>query len=308
MAVALITGGIVLLVNRGPAPLNNNLPPHFAATVNELPSVSRVAASHTVDLTVTTPGHVVHVAALVLPHDLAVTTKEIPVNAVIKGSTSTKTNFAAQLIGRDTVMGFSVVRLSVPVTALKLDAMPASTNVVAVAPLANGATQKPEFDWSMTTLGDPRLNSQGVVRYLATTSDTNLSRYVDAVAIDQQGHVVAVLSSRHLWYSARFVAQVAYVLATGRGCHASLGVTGTSEQGGGIKVTKVAAHSAAAVADLVPGDVITAWNGTTLDTWDQLASTLYLTPAYSLAHITYEHATTVKHATVTLECPYRLAG
>ncbi len=205
-------------------------------------------------------------------------------------------------------MGFSVVRLSVPVTALKLDAMPASTNVVAVAPLANGVTHKPEFDWSMTTLGDPRLNSQGVVRYLATTSDTNLSRYVDAVAIDQQGHVVAVLSSRHLWYSARFVAQVAYVLATGtrlsrvpgRDRHQRTRWRHQGHEGRRPQRRRGRRFG--------PRRRHTAWNGTTLNTWDPTRLDPVLTPAYSLAHITYEHATTVKHATVTLECPYRLAG
>ena len=64
-------------------------------------------------------------------------------------------------------MGFSIVKLSVPITALPLDAMPDSTAVVAVAPIVNSSTNPPEFDWSMTTLGDPTNNAQGVVRYLA---------------------------------------------------------------------------------------------------------------------------------------------
>ena len=89
------------------------------------------------------------------------------------------------------------------------------------------------------------------------------------------------------------MAQVADVVATGRGCHADLGNSGTNEQGGGVLITKIKAYSAAEHAGLKVGDVITNWNGTDLNTWNQLASTLYLTPAYTTAHVTYDHKTTV---------------
>ena len=306
MAVALAIGAIVLTVNRGTPSASGDLPAHLATNVNALPASSRVAAAHTVDLTITTPGHVINVPALVLPHDLAVTTTVIPANAIITGSTTTKINFPVTLEGRDNVMGFSIVHLGSAVTALTLDAMPASTSVVAVAPIVTGSIKAPEFDWSMTTLGDPLNNAQGVVRYLATKTDTSLSGYVDAIAVDAKGHVVAVLSARHFWYPARFVAQVAEVVATGRGCHADLGIEGVNEQGGGVRVTEIARYSAAAHADLAVGDVITAWNGVDLNTWDQLVSTLYLTPAYTTAHVTFDHTTTVHHVNVTLGCPFKL--
>jgi PDZ domain-containing protein len=305
MALVLVVGGIVLLANRGSS-TPNDLPAHLATNVKALPASSRAAAAATVDLTITWPGHVTDVAALVLPHNLAVTTTVIPANAIISGSTTTKVNFPVALEGRDNVMGFSIVKLSVPIASLPLDTMPASTAVVAVAPIVKGSTTSPEFDWSMTTLGDPTNNAQGVVRYLATESDSSLSGYVDAIAVDSKGHVVAVLSSRHFWYPATFVAQVADVVATGRGCHADLGISGTNEQGGGVLITKIEPYSAAAHANLKVGDVITNWNGTDLNTWDQLVSTLYLTPAYTTAHVTYDHQTTVLHAVVTLSCPFRL--
>jgi hypothetical protein len=306
MAVFLIAGGVFLMANRGSSTPSGDLPAHLARTLDALPASSRAAAAATVDLTVTTPGHVTDVPALVLPHDLAVTTTVIPANAIITGSTTKRVNFSVILEGRDNVMGFSIVKLSVPITALPLDAMPASTAVVAVAPIVSGSTKPPEFDWSMTTLGDPKNDDQGVVSYLATQSDTSLSNYVDAIAVDAAGHVVAVLSSRHFWYAATFVAQVADVVATGRGCHADLGVEGTTEQGGGVKITEIKRYGAAAHADLKVGDVITQWNGSDLNTWNQLASTLYLTPAYTKAKLTYDHNTTVLHAVVTLGCPFRL--
>jgi S1-C subfamily serine protease len=184
--------------------------------------------------------------------------------------------------------------------------MPSSTSVIAVAPIVMGTSATPEYDWSLTTLGDPSNNALGVVRYLATKSVTSLSNFVDAIAVDSKGYVVAVLSSRHQWYAARFVAQVADVVASGRGCHADLGITGKNEQGGGVLVTKVVPYSAAAHANVIVGDVITGWNGADLNTWDQLVSTLYLTPAYTSARLTFAWKTTVHHARITLGCPSKL--
>jgi hypothetical protein len=306
MALLLIVGGVVLLVNRGTMTPANDQPAHLASTLDKLPASTRVAAAHTVELTVTTPGHVVNVAALVLPNDLAVTTLAIPVDAEMTGTSATKSNFRVTLEGRDDVMGFSIVHLGISIAPLKLDAMPASASVVAVAPIVKGPANKPEYDWTMTTLGDPSNDSHGVVRYLTTKSNSSLNKFVDAIAVDPSGHVVAVLSSTHFWYPALFVAQVANVVATGHGCHAMLGVEGKSEQGGGILITKVLRYSPAAHAGLKVGEVLTSWNGTELDTWNQLVSTLYLTPAYTKANITYAKSTAVHKMTVTLGCPSKL--
>jgi hypothetical protein len=210
------------------------------------------------------------------------------------------------LEGRDDVMGFSIVKLGITIAPLKLDAMPASVDVVAIAPIVKGPANKPEYDWTPTTLGDPSNDTHGVVRYLATKSTTSLSNFVDAIAVDASGHVVAVLSSTRFWYPAQFVAQVANVVATGHGCHAMLGVKGKNEQGGGVLITKVERYSPAAHAGLQVGEVLTGWNGSDLDTWDQLVSTLYLTPAYTKATITYAKSTTVHSTNVTLGCPSKL--
>ncbi|HEY5266902.1 MAG TPA: PDZ domain-containing protein [Acidimicrobiales bacterium] len=306
IALLLVVGAVVLMVNRAPGTPDNDSPADLATTLKALPAVSQSAASHAVDLTIATPGHVIDVAALVLPDNLAVTTTAIPVNAIITGSTASKLNFPVTLVGRDNVMGFSIVRLSYHVHAQKLDAMPSSTTVIAVAPIVKGSTKAPEYDWSTTTLGDPSNNAQGVVHYLATKTDTSLSKDIDAIAVDKKGNVVAVLSAGHYWYAAKFVAQVAEVVASGRGCHADLGITGKNEQGGGVLVTGIAPYSAAAHSTMAVGDVITGWNGKNLDTWNQLVSTLYLTPAYTSAHLTFVHKTTVHHVDVSLGCPSKL--
>jgi hypothetical protein len=306
MAILLVAGGIVLMVNRGAGIPNPDAPAHLAKSLAQLPASSRGAAADTVELTITKGTVKTKVTALVLPHDLAVTTTVIPITAVITGSTATKTNFAVTLEGRDKIMGFSIVHLSVPIPPSKLDPMPASAAVVAIAPIIKGSLKSPEYDWTMTTLGDPTNNAQGVVHYLATKSNSSLSDYVDAIAVDSSDHVVAVLSSRHFWYPAQFVAQVAEVVTTGHGCHADLGVKGTTEQGGGVRITKIVRYSSAAHAGLKVGEVITAWNGTELDTWNQLVSTLYLTPAYTHGVLTYAVKTAVHHVDITLGCPSKL--
>ena len=306
MAVLLVLGSVALFLNRGTSSPGADLPAQLATTLSALPASSRRAAAHVVDLTITEPGHVTNVAALVLPHDLAVTTTVIPVTAHITGSSATKVNFPVTLISHDDVMGFSIVRLSVPIAAPRLDPMPASTAVVAIAPVVTGPTRPPEYFWAATTLGDPTNSAQGVVRYLATTNESSLSSYVDAIAVDANGDVVAVLSARRRWYAATFVAQVASVQANGRGCHAVLGITGTTEQGGGVLVQRIVPYGAAWRAQLKVGDVITAWNGTALETWTQLASTLYLTSAYTSSKLTYAQGTHVHHTTAYFDCPSKL--
>ena len=301
MALVAIVGASVLMANRGHAVVTNS-PAHLASSVAELPVVGQSAAAHLVDLTISTPGHVTDVPALVLANNLAVTTTKIPVNALVTGSTPHHVNFPVTLVGRDNVMDFSIVRLSQKVTAAHLDPLPAATTVTAIAPLEKNSTKAPTFTWAVTTLGDPSQNSHGVVRYLATRSNTPLGNDVGAIAVDSSGHVVAVLSSQHLWYPATFVARVAQVVATGRGCHASLGVVGSSAQGGGVRVSTVRAYGPAANAGLHVGDVLMSVNGTQIETWKDLVSTLYLTPAYSKAALVYEHHGGLRHADVTLNC------
>lgn len=300
LLVALL-GGTVLLANRGHAVVANT-PAHLASSFDDLPAVARRAAVHLVDLTITTPGHVQNVPALVLGGDLAVTTTKIPVNALLTASTTSKINFAVTLLGRDDVLNFSIVRLSERVSGAQLAALPSSAPVTAIATIERGSTKAPSFRWSATSLGDPTLNSVGVVRYLATKSDTSMNADVDAIAIDAKGNVVAILSSRHLWYPATFVARVARVVATGHGCHAGLGVTGTSAQGGGALIHAVHPFSPAAHALLRAGDILTSLNGTPINSWSDLTSTLYLTPAYARAQLVFDHHGTVHHADVTLNC------
>ncbi len=301
MALVAIVGASVLMANRGHAVVANS-PARLASSLNDLPAFSQSAASHLVDLTISTPGHVTNVPALVLTNNLAVTTTKIPVNALVTGSTPHHVNFPVTLVGRDNVMDFSIVRLSLKVAAAHLEPLPSATTVTAIAPLERGSTKAPSFTWATTTLGDPSQNSHGVVRYLATRSNTPLGNDVGAIAVNAAGHVVAVLSTQQLWYPATFVARVAQVVATGRGCHAGLGVGGSSAQGGGVQVSSVRAFGPAAHAGLRVGDVLMSVNGTQIETWKDLVSALYLTPAYTTAALVFEHHGKLRHADVTLNC------
>jgi hypothetical protein len=305
MLALLVVGGSVLMANRSDIPPGDS-PAHWGATLADLPAAARVAAGDTVDLTVRAGARVSNLAALVLPHDLAVTTTDISATATIRGTSARRRDFPVTLVGRDNVMGFSIVKLGATMKPASLGPLPASTAVIAVAPVLHGSSTTPRYDWSATTLGDPTNDAQGVVHYLATKTNSHLAKYVDALAIDQRGRVVAILSAKQQWYSARFVAQVAEVLAVGHGCHADLGIVGADEQGGGVLVRSLQRYGAAAHAHLLSGDVITWWNGVQVDTWDQLRSMLYLTPVFTHARVTFLRGSKVHHVSVTLACPSKL--
>lgn len=305
MVILLVIGGSVLMANRSDSPPADS-PAHWGASLADLPAATQVAAGDTVVLAVRVGARVSDIAALVLPHDLAVTTTDIPATATIRGTSARRKAFPVTLVGRDNVMGFSIVKLGVSMKPLALDPLPASTAVIAVAPVLRGSSTTPRYDWSDTTLGDPTNDAQGVVHYLATKTNSHLAKYVDALAIDQRGRVVAILSARHQWYAARFVAQVAEVLAIGHGCHADLGIVGADEQGGGVLVKSLLRYGAAEHAHLLSGDVITWWNGVQVDSWDQLRSMIYLTPVYTRARVTFLRGSKEHHVSVTLACPSKL--
>lgn len=299
--LALIAGAAGLAsINRTPAP-NQPMTANMATSVSALPAYARDAARRTVELTITTPGHVSHVAAMVLSHDLAVTTTPIAHNALLTGTLPGAVNFPVTWVARDRAMNFTIVKLSHNVASLHFAPMPASAPVLALSPFVEHSTDAPRFAWATTTLGDPLLRTNNLVSYLATNPNGNLNGFVDAVALNSDGRVVAVLSTGHLWYSALFVARVAEIEALGHGCHGGLGVASTSAQGGGATVTALWARGAAKGV-LKVGDVVIRLNGHDIDTGQTLTTWLYLTPAYSKATLTFLRGTVTHHAVVTLAC------
>ncbi len=301
--VALLVGGAGLASTRGVTPSNIDMLTQTAVTWSHLPAVAQQAAARTVDLTITDPGpgHVYTVAAMVLANNLAVTTSPIPHGALLFASTATRAHVPVTWVGHDDTMGFSIVRLGVGVPALKLGPLPAAASVTAVSPIVTSASAPLRFVSAATTLGDPTLTANGVVSYLATQPHWNLNALTDAVAVDSNGTVVAVLSANHLWYSAQFVARVADIVATGNGCHSSLGIAGTSAQGGGVMVTSVARHGSA-TGFLHAGDVVLKVAGHSIENWNSLLTVLYLTPAGALTKVTFLRGSVTHHAVVILAC------
>ena len=299
--LALVAGAAGLAsINPTTAP-NQPMTANIAKSVNALPAYARGAAQRTVELTITTPGHVSHVAAMVLSNDLAVTTTPIAHNAFLTGSLPGALNFPVTWVARDRAMDFTIVRLSHHVASLHFAPMPASASVLALSPVVENSTGSPYFAWATTTLGDPLLRVNNLVSYLATNPDGNLNGFVDAIALNSNGRVVAVLSTGHLWYSALFVARVAEIEALGHGCHGGLGIASKSAQGGGATVTALWARGAANGV-LKVGDVVTRLNGHTIDTGQSLTTWLYLTPAFSKVDVTFLRGTVTHHAVVTLSC------
>ena len=70
MAFSLIVGAAGLAMTHSSHPASDAMPAHIATSIEDLPANGRAAAVHTVNLSITTAGHVENLAAMVLPHDL----------------------------------------------------------------------------------------------------------------------------------------------------------------------------------------------------------------------------------------------
>ena len=300
--IVAVTGlAAALATARTSVPPDQPMTANTATQLSALPGSVRLVAARTVDLSFTLPDHVTTTSALVLPDGLAVTPTPIPSTALVTAWTARLGTFAATWIGHDTVMGFTIVRLTRHVPAPRLGALPADAAVTALSPVVTGPTARARFTWSATTLGDPVVHAAGVVSYLATPSVANLNGVPGALAVDAQGNVVAVLGSQGQWFAARFVARVADIVATGHGCHASLNVATTSAQGGGAQVTNVPRASQAR-GHVNVGDVITVIDGHAIDSASALDTYLYLTAAGGRAHLTVVRGTATRHVVVRLAC------
>ncbi len=301
LVVVVVGAGAALATSHVSTPIAEPMTQNVSYSVAKLPAVVRPSARRTVDLTITTPGHVSTVAAMALPGNLAVTTTPIPRAALLTGWIANHATFPVSWVGRDPLTGFSIVRLSTPVKPLVIASLPANTSVTAISPVIIGPAERPRFTWSTTTLGDPTLRAYGVVNYLATQSDHNLNGVPGALAIDSTGHVVAVLAADQQWYSAQFVARVATIVAHEHGCHATLNIAGASAQGGGAQVTNVPRTSQSR-GHLQQGDIITKVDKHDIDSWQTLLTLLYLTPSGTNADLTVLRGTHTVTTVVRLAC------
>jgi hypothetical protein len=279
MGLILVGLAVTMLVLRTSTPPVTGRQNQFATSITQLPAYAQRAARTTVELVVAADGHVTTVGAMVIaPGDLAVTTDPIPPNASIMGSSSNNARFPVQYVSYNDVLGFSIVQLAVWEPVTPTAQLPDSSTVLAISPFFTTNSVQPEIAYASTTLSDPILKeSDGVVSYLATPSDANLDGLVDALAVDQSGRVVAVLSGHGEWFSAAYVTKVAQVITENGGCHASMGVEYTTASGGGVLIVKVLAGPAQ--DHLRRGDVLTAVDTQPLGSSYVLQAYLYASPA-----------------------------
>ena len=281
-AVVILTlGSVTLALQSSTPPLTQSLRDNIATRISDLPLFVQHAARSTIELVITDNGHISSTAAMVIsPGNLAVTTTPIPKGASIVGSSQVHTRFLVTLVSRDRALGFTVVRLSRVQPVTPTGVLPNSAVVTAISPYFSPRASTPEIAWAPTTLGDPVIESaDGVVSYLATASAPNLNGFVAALAVDDTGNVVAILSSKNQWYSAQYITKVAQVVSSNGGCHARLGVRAVSSTNGGVVITKVLRGPS--WHRLYPGDVIGKINGSPLDSYDGLLAYLYAAPAQS---------------------------
>jgi S1-C subfamily serine protease len=283
-----------------PLVANGAMPDHVVSNERALPVLAFSAAQQTVALTVVDRGQERHLAAMVLPRGLIVTTTPIAARAHVTVAVGSRTR-NARLVGTDPILGFSVLRYNGRVAVAPYGRLSAHATVTAVAPIVNASTGRVSYEWANTQLGPRTVDARGSIRYVAIKSDASLRGVTDALAMNASGQVVAILSSNAHWYAASFVARIATVLATGNGCHTGLGVLGMTASRGGVMLTTVLPrHPGWRTLDA--GDVITGFNGARVANWDDLVTAIYQTPAHQRVTLSVVEAGRVRQVDVTLAC------
>jgi hypothetical protein len=307
-AIVLTSAVLIMALASVSLALRTTTPPATAAltrhitSIAQLPSYAQRAARASLELVFTDSGHLSATAAMVIaPGNLAVTTEPIPATASITGSSQFHARFAVSFVSRDRALGFTLVHLSVNLPIAHTDLLPYASNVLAIAPYFTEGTAVPKIAWTPTTLGDPVVESRdGIVSYRATPSAPDLNGWADALAVNDAGSVVALLSANNQWFSAQYIATVAGVIAQNGGCHGALLIEGESYQGGGVLVVKV--KPGPATGHLLPGDQLKSIGGVPLDSIDTLLNYLYAEPPRSIVVVTLIRHGRFSATAVTLAC------
>ena len=301
-AAILALGSVTLALRTTTPPTTQSLPSNIAHRVSDLPLFVQRAARSAVELVITDNGHISATAAMVIaPGNLAVTTTPISPDASIIGSSQLDQRFVVTRVTRDRALGFTVVHLGrfQPVTPTAI--LPSAATVTAISPYFTPTASTPEIAWATTTLGDPvRESADGVVSYLATTPAPNLHGFLDSLAVDDGGQVVAVLSRHNQWYSAQYLTKVAQALAQNGGCHVRLGIAGGNSPDGGVLISAVDRGSSWQL--LRTGDVLQMINGSRLDSMDSLLAYLYAATSNHMATIQLARRGQMLTVDVLLRC------
>lgn len=300
-AVVLSLASVSLALRTTSAPATAALHSHITP-ISQLPLYAQRAARASVELVFTDFGHVSATAAMVIaPGNLAVTTEPIPASASITGSSQNHSRFAVSFVSHDKALGFTLVHLAVTLPIAQTDILPVAATVLAIAPYFTERTAVPKIAWTATTLGDPIIESRnGIVSYRATPSAPDLYGWADALAVNDAGSVVALLSANNQWFSAQYIATVAQVIAENGGCHGALFIDGSTYQGGGVLVVQV--KHGPAWGRLQVGDQLKSIGGVRLDSMDTLLNYLYAEPPRAIVVVTLIRRGHFSATAVTLAC------
>ena len=301
-ALALIAGSIVLASTERAATITTSMPSHVVTALDEVPQVGREAARSIIEITAESNGHLIGGGAIVVGDGtLAVTTLSLAPSATINVVSAQHHHTTAAWRGVDSNLGLTYLTLSTPHNVTRLGGLAGTQPVLALTPYFNPARATPLIAFAETVLSDPqRTSANGVVSYLSATSPAELHGLTGSVAVDGNGHVVALYGRADRWISARYVADVALTWLAHPGCHGRLGITGVTAAGGGVYVAAVG--DGPSTAKLRRGDVVTGINSENIDSMDRLLSVLYTVPGRSPVVVHFTRDGVSNYTVVRLGC------
>lgn len=270
-ATALLATGVMLLVvPTGTPQAGATIGPHIATSVAGVPRVDRGAASAMLALVIDEGMHLGTATALVVPPGaIAVTTTPLPAGASVMAVRPGEPNLWLTVIGTDTALGVTVLRLpstTVPVTPIASLTAAVNTGGAPTALTAltavRGATTPVQFEYAPAYLNSASSSVGLGGTAISVTHGVSLAGVVaGTLVVNPEGQAVAMsvpALGPTTFVSAQFISLLAQRIALGDSSgHGWLQIAGTVMPTGLIRVTGVEPHGASAGA-LRLGDTILA--------------------------------------------------
>lgn len=284
-SVLLVTGGLLLAQSTG-SPAGASIGPHIATTFSALPASDRDAAHSMLALVIYEGQHLGTATAMVLPPgDLAVTTTPVPSGATVMGGTLGGPSVALKVIGTDSQLGVTVLRLptTFPVTdigplAPAVSTSGAPTSLTALASV-RGTTTPNEFAYAAAYLeASPAAATVGQSVISVTHGRSLAGVIAGTLILNGDGRAVAAqvpALGPTSFVSASFLRLLAERIVLGNSSdHGWLQLYFSSSRNGAARVVGVTDHGAA-WGKVRPGDRIVAINSVRVRTMADIGSILY---------------------------------
>lgn len=302
MALALMTGLFALGATHHATPAGGSLARVLPVRIAQAPALARRALEGTLEVQVQRARQEYYVSALVVSPHYAL----IPL-AVDGGATLSATDAAGRAVPlstyfTDPTSELTVVHLTRAHAVAPLGTMPDDESVVALAPARVGSQRGFAVVWTRTLLGDPARDALGDLRTLTTAPEHHLAASPGALAISDDGRVVAVLGTNHRFYDAALLAARVRALTGAGHCSADLAANFRDVQGGGVTLYNLRPHGAAVRAGLRAGDVVLAAAHHDLDGVNDLRLVLALTPGREPVALTIVRNGVVTHRDAVTDC------